>query len=40
MTAALTHAQWQTRAKGLSMATGLFIDGRHVDAQAPVDYRQ
>ena len=34
MTAALTHAQWQARAQGLSIATGLFIDGRYVDALA------
>ena len=32
---ALTHADWQRRAAGLRYATGHFIDGEHVPAQAP-----
>ena len=30
----LTHAQWSTRARELSIATGLFIDGRYVAARS------
>ena len=30
----LSHQEWVARAKGLTIATGLFIDGRHVPAQS------
>ena len=34
MAAALTHQEWVDKAARLSIATGLFIDGRHVPASA------